>query len=169
MTRKSGVTSDGAVAVNLEAVERRRHLRRVLVVEVGPAGDGVAADVGVRHARCLRRASHPPLILVESQPRTHRPRAVHVVPELRRQKPLRDIRVRRARSRKRSSVGRAYLHCAGGSYAIDEAELVEDVGAARHGDHHLDAVLPERRLDTAPLAEITLIRWLTRKKGTANA
>jgi hypothetical protein len=90
MARKSGVTSDGAVAVNLEAVERRRHLRRVLVVEVGPASDGVAADVGVRHARCLRRASHPPLILVESQPRTHRPRAVHVVPELRRQKSLRD-------------------------------------------------------------------------------
>jgi hypothetical protein len=95
-----GWTSDVAVAIDLEAVERRRHLGRVRVVEVGPAGDGVAADVGVRHARCLRRAPHLTLLLVESQPRTHRPRAVHVVPELRRQKPLQSTRVRRARSRR---------------------------------------------------------------------
>jgi hypothetical protein len=40
--------------------------------------------------RCTARPMPPPLILVESQPRTHRPRAVHVVPELRRQKSLRD-------------------------------------------------------------------------------
>jgi hypothetical protein len=96
----AGGTSDVAVAVDLEGVEWRWHLRRVRVVEVWPAGDGVAADVGVRHAGSLCRAPHPTLLLVEPEPRPQRPRAVHVVPELRRQKPLhprtRNLRVTRA-------------------------------------------------------------------------
>jgi hypothetical protein len=158
-----GWTSDVAVAVDLEAVERRRHLGRVRVVEVGPAGDGVAADVGVRHARRLRRAPHPTLLLVEPEPCTHRPRAVHVVPELRRQKPLQNLRVRRARFRRKSVrvwPWCKYLHRAGGSDGVDETELVEDVGAAHHRDHHLDVVRAERRLDTSPLAKMTFTGWL---------
>jgi hypothetical protein len=41
------------------------------------------------------------------------------------------------------------LHRAGGPDGVDEAELVEDVGAAHHRDHHLDVVREERRLDAA--------------------
>lgn len=81
-------TSDAAVPIDDEAVQRWRRLGRVFVVVVGPAGDGVAAYVGVGNAGGLDGSPNPSLSVVEAQCRLHRVRLVDVVPELRRQEPL---------------------------------------------------------------------------------
>jgi hypothetical protein len=59
-------------------------------------------------------------------------------------------RERRVNLVQKCSRVRKYLDSAGSLDGFDEAELVEDVGAAHDRDHHLNAVRAEHRLHELP-------------------